>query len=87
MPKNAVMGYQTQTQSKEKIALINQSKRLEEMTLRHLDKMAALADSPDGERLIDPRWLATGRTQLEKAYMSINRAVFQPTRITLRGDV
>ena len=73
-----VAGYRPQTASA--ITLVNSNKQLEEAMLRQLDYMAKL----DG---IDQRWLAIGRTDLEKAFMSINRAVFRPARVRLPGDL
>lgn len=69
-----VSGYTSQ--APEKVALVNQNKRLEESLLRQLDLMV---DDPG----VDKRWLAIGRTQLEQAFMAINRAVFKPQRINL----
>jgi len=74
-----VSGYRPQ--SDEKVSLVNENKRLEEGMLRQLDKMKDMGTS------VDQRWLATGRTQLEKAFMSINRAVFQPERVKLPEDM
>lgn len=71
-----VSGYKPQ--SAENVALVNEMKQLEERVLRKLDDMQGMN--------VDPRWLATGRTQLEKAFMSINRAVFQPGRVVLPED-
>ena len=71
-----VSGYKPQ--SAENIALVNEMKQLEERVLRKLDEMRGMG--------VDQRWLATGRTQLEKAFMSINRAVFQPGRVILPED-
>jgi hypothetical protein len=34
----------------------------------------------------DPRWLAVARTDFQRAYMALNRAVFQPQRIQLPED-
>lgn len=73
-----VAGYRPQTTAK--IDLVNRNKAIEEQSLRALD---ALKLDPD----VDQRWLATGRTDLEKAWMSINRAVFKPGRVNLEGDV
>lgn len=67
-----VEGYTEQAQSK--IDLVNENKRLEELVLRQLDKIRSI----DG---MDPRWLATGRTDIEKGFMAINRGIFQPQRI------
>jgi hypothetical protein len=72
-----VSGYRPQTTTA--VDLVNENKRLEELSLRALDR---LKDSG----MCDPRWLATGRTDLEKAWMAINRSVFQPSRVTLPED-
>lgn len=61
--------------------LVNENKELEEVVLRRLDALAAM---PAGT--LDPRWYAIGRTKIEEAFMAINRAVMQPTRIDLPGD-
>lgn len=71
-----VSGYTTQSPAK--VALVNQNKRLEEQILRQLDLMAVDLE-------LDQRWLAIGRTEIQKGFMSINRAVFKPTR--LEGDL
>lgn len=59
-----------------KITRVNLMKQLEELILQELDVMMK-----DPE--VDPRWLAIGRTQLEQAFMAINRSVFRPTRVKL----
>lgn len=74
-----VHGYRPQ--SSEAVATVNSFKQAEERVLRQLDALAAL---PAGA--VDPRWFAIGRTQLEQAFMAINRAVFQPARIRLPED-
>jgi len=72
-----VAGYTAQ--SDDKVALVNRNKQAGERVLRLLDD---LASAPG----IDPRWFAIGRTQIEQGFMAINRAVFQPARITLPED-
>jgi hypothetical protein len=72
-----VAGYRPQ--SDEKIEAVNVNKQLEELALRRLDDLKNMPG-------IDQRWLAVGRTHLEQAYMAINRAVFQPSRIVLPTD-
>jgi hypothetical protein len=69
-----VSGYRPQ--SDERVQLVNQNKQAEEACLQILDNLGRLD-------YIDKRWLAIGRTELEKAFMAINRAVFQPTRAVL----
>lgn len=70
-----VSGYRAQSQ--EHIDLVNGMKESEEVILRSLDEMKA---NPE----IDQRWLAIGRTNLEQAFMAINRSVFKPGRVALR---
>lgn len=72
-----VPGYQPQ--SADAVAAVTQTKRMEEQVLRHLDQLAAMPG-------VDPRWFAAGRTDIEKGFMAINRAVFKPARVALPGD-
>ena len=72
-----VPGYRPQ--SDEAVRLVKANKEEEERVLRILDD---LAKRPD----IDKRWLATGRTDIEKGFMAVNRAVFQPDRVALSHD-
>lgn len=72
-----VMGYKPQ--SGDTIVIVNRFKKEEERVLRLLDEMS-LANA------IDQRWLAIGRTQLEQAFMAINRSVFKPGRVELPVD-
>lgn len=72
-----VSGYRPQ--SDDKIDAVNINKQHEELTLRRLDELKNMPG-------IDQRWLAIGRTSLEQAYMAINRAIFQPSRIGLPTD-
>lgn len=69
-----VAGYTSQPDWK--VELVNRNKREEEHILRLLDQMAGVDE-------VDKRWLAIGRTQLEQAFMAINRAVFKPERVKL----
>ncbi|QWY83599.1 hypothetical protein [Rhizobium phage RHph_X2_26] len=72
-----VSGYKPQPA--ENVLMVNAFKEAEERVLRMLD---VLADNPN----IDKRWLAIGRTDLERAFMAINRSVFKPGRVRLPGD-
>lgn len=71
-----VAGYRPQ--SDDKIALVNHNKQIEEQCLQVLDHLATLPDT-------DKRHLAIGRTQIETAWMWINRSVFKPARATAGG--
>lgn len=72
-----VAGYRPQT--KEAIELVDVNKDAEERCLRILDRLAKRAD-------IDPYWLKIGRAQIQMGFMAVNRAVFQPDRVSLPGD-
>ena len=72
-----VAGYKPQTN--DNVALVNRNKEIEERVLRILDELKGLQG-------VDQRWLATGRTDIEKGFMSVNRAIFQPGRAKLAGE-
>lgn len=72
-----VAGYRPQNEAN--VERVNLNKRLEEQTLRALDVLAQQDD-------IDKRWLAIGRTEIEKGFMAVNRAVFKPGRAELPED-
>lgn len=73
-----VEGYRPQTN--DAVESVNVNKRIEEDILRRLDALGKRDD-------VDKRWLAIGRTQLEQAFMAINRSIFRPGRVTLPPDV
>jgi hypothetical protein len=73
-PGLPVAGYKPQPQLN--VDRVNANKRVEETVLRLLDSLAA-------DPAVDPRWLAIGRTHLELAFMSVNRAIFRPARVDL----
>lgn len=89
-PKNGalpVSGYKPQTA--EKVDIVNGFKADEERILRKLDSLGRVAQAEiarGDQPTVDPRWLAIGRTQLEQAFMAINRSVFQPGRVALAED-
>lgn len=69
-----VAGYRSQ--SEKNVALVNHNKVLEEQILQILD---ALQGNPN----VDQRWLAIGRTDIEKGFMAVNRSIFKPQRVEL----
>ncbi len=71
-----VKGYQPQPQFR--VDQVNLNKQTEERLLRVLD----LLRSTDA----DPRWISIARTHFEEGFMAMNRAIFQPTRISLPED-
>jgi len=72
-----VAGYTQQSQ--QRVDQVNEHKRLEERLLRVMDDLRRSGS-------VDPRWLAIARTDLEKGFMALNRAVFQPQRVALPED-
>lgn len=72
-----VAGYTLQSEAA--VEQVNLHKQLEERLLRVLDELKAYPG-------IDQRWLATGRTDIEKGFMAVNRAVFCPQRVELPED-
>ena len=72
-----VAGYQLRPSGN--IDFVNQNKITEETLLR-------LIEDAIKSGLMDPRWAAIARTDLEKAFMSLNRAILQPGRSSLPGD-
>jgi hypothetical protein len=72
-----VEGYKPQSDSN--VALVNRNKQIEERVLRVLDELREVTG-------IDQRWLAAGRTDIEKGFMAVNRAVFQPSRAKIEGE-
>lgn len=76
-PGLPVSGYQPQPD--EKVQLVNRAKELEERVLRHLDDLRGRSD-------VDQRMVSIAITGIQEAFMWANRAVFQPSRITLPED-
>lgn len=72
-----VSGYKPQ--SDEAVAIVNANKAAEERILRMLDLLR-------GDAGVDQRWLSIGRTHIEEGFMALNRAIFQPGRVTLPED-
>jgi hypothetical protein len=65
--------------SEQEIALMNEGKALAEQVGAFCDKLNFLS-LPAGESKveIDPRWLAIGKTDLQKGFMSLIRSIARP---------
>lgn len=72
-----VVGYTAQ--KPEAVRLVNYNKQLEEKVLRVIDDIKGLS-------FVDPRWIAEARTDIEKGFMSMNRAIFKPERVKLDDE-
>lgn len=80
-----VAGYRPQNDAR--VAIVNQNKELEERVLRQIDRIAGR--SPTGtldSSEFDQRWVALAKTQIEQGFMALNRAIFQPARVSLPED-
>ena len=55
---------------------VNHMKQLEERVLRALDELKGFPET-------DQRWLAAGRTDIEKGFMAVNRSVFKQSRVEI----
>ncbi len=73
-----VSGYTAQPS--DKVDAVNVHKEIEEHLLRHMEQLQI--DMPD----LDRRWLYIAKTDFERAFMALNRAVFKPGRIALADD-
>ena len=58
--------------SQQEIDLMNEGKSLAEQVGLYIDKLQALDST-------DKRWVATGKTDLQKGFMSAIRSIAQPT--------
>ena len=58
--------------SQQEIDLMNEGKALAEQVGLYIDKLQALDST-------DKRWVATGKTDLQKGFMSAIRSIAQPT--------
>ena len=58
--------------SQQEIDLMNEGKALAEQVGLYIDKLQALEST-------DKRWVATGKTDLQKGFMSAIRSIAQPT--------
>lgn len=79
-----VAGYTTQSDAR--VAIVNQNKEIEERCLRQIDRMAGHGGSTLDSSEFDQRMVALARTKLQEGFMWLNRAVFQPQRLTLPED-
>lgn len=75
-----VQGYRVQPQ--EAVDAVNRNKETEEKLLRLIDDLQN--GQLNGEAFqAEQRWLAIARTDLEKGFMALNRAIFKPERAKL----
>lgn len=80
-----VSGYRPQSEAA--VDAVNLNKQLEERVLRQLDALVRQNDEKGPDHLsVDARWLSIAKSHIEQGFMAMNRAVFQPARISLPED-
>lgn len=67
-------------QSDKNVAIVNANKELEERVLRQIDSIRNAGSD------YDQRMVALANTKIQEAFMWLNRAIFQPTRIKLPDE-
>jgi hypothetical protein len=72
-----VSGYQPQSTAN--VDRVNANKQIEERLLRVIDDMRK-------DTRYDQRFISIAMTHFQEGFMSLNRAVFQPGRISLPED-
>jgi hypothetical protein len=76
MSTAAVKGYKEA--SGKKVAQVNFHKALEERIIREIETLEKSGcDGP-----ADPRWLKIAATQIQQGFMALNRAIFNPGRLS-----
>jgi len=72
-----IKGYRDLTA--EEIALMNEAKDLAEQVGAFVTRLEGARHRHDGVVLLDQRWIAIGKTDLQKGFMSLIRGIAQPT--------
>lgn len=66
-------------QSNQNVDMVNVNKDIEERVLRRCDDMRQFVE-------FDQRWISIAFTHFQEGFMALNRAIFQPQRISLPDD-
>lgn len=65
--------------SAEEIALMNEGKDLAQKVGAFVEKLEAAEFAQTSDQTPDKRWLAIGKTDLQKGFMAIIRSIAKPT--------
>lgn len=78
VPAQKIIGYRNLSQ--EEINLMNESKILASAVEEFIKKLTLPPGSEDREKakLVDQRWLAIAKTDLQKGFMSLVRSIAKP---------
>ncbi|HHT4259216.1 TPA: DUF7681 family protein [Klebsiella variicola] len=63
----------------EEIELINEGKELAEKVGEFVEKLEAADFAKTSDQVPDKRWLAIGKTDLQKGFMAVIRSIAKPT--------
>ncbi|HCL5638246.1 TPA: hypothetical protein N2N45_004329 [Klebsiella aerogenes] len=74
---NHIKGYRDLTE--EEIALMNEGKALSEQVAAFVEKLNAAEFAKTSDQVPDKRWLAIGKTDLQKGFMAVIRSIAKPT--------
>lgn len=74
-----IKGYRDLTQNE--VDLMNEAKELAEQVGDFIGRLEEMQGLEPGSRPkgLDPRWIAIGKTDLQKGFMSLIRGIAQPT--------
>ena len=65
--------------SAEEIALLNEGKDLAQKVGAFIEKLEAAEFAQTSDQTPDKRWLAIGKTDLQKGFMAVIRSIAKPT--------
>ena len=65
--------------SAEEIALMNEGKNLAQKVGAFIEKLEAAEFAQTSDQTPDKRWLAIGKTDLQKGFMAVIRSIAKPT--------
>ena len=65
--------------SAEEIALMNEGKDLAQKVGAFIEKLEAAEFAQTSDQTPDKRWLAIGKTDLQKGFMAVIRSIAKPT--------
>lgn len=77
--KAAIVGYRQLSQAEQD--LMNEGKRLAEQVGEYVTRLSTMngTSREGGAPALDQRWVSEGRTDLQKGFMSLMRAIARPT--------
>lgn len=77
--KAAIVGYRQLSQAEQD--LMNEGKRLAEQVGKYVERLSTMngTSREGGAPALDQRWVSEGKTDLQKGFMSLMRAIARPT--------